>query len=378
MHQIESTAAVHDYIAELSLQHLAPLTLRQYKQRLRAFHAWLENRPLSPTAAKEFLAELRDRGYSQRTIQLYYIPIKAFLEYLGLPLKVKFRRPHRLPTYHSAQDVERLLAAVDNRTDNWSKHKTRDRLIILMLAFTGLRRAELAALRPCDIANGFIYVRSGKGDKDRVIPLAPDLHVPLASFIDQQNTTPTSSIFSVTPKTIHHVISTYAAAAGISISPHGLRHYFATALIERGAPLSSIQQLLGHTSIATTAVYLDMVPSHLQSSIALLSGSLSVSPTLSQDSKCKCKRLSLSLSNEQTRREDRCSGLESKRERPSPAPSTYHPSRASPSTGPANGASSAWRRDAPTASPVCRSDGDTTPGCSLTKSRTSGSSESRP
>lgn len=381
MQQIESTAAIYEYMAELSLQHLAPSTLRQYKQRLRAFHAWLQDRPLSPTAAKEFLAGLRDQGSSQRTIQLYYVPIKAYLEYLGMPLKVKFRRPHHLPTYHSTQDVERLLTAVDSRTDNWSKHKTRDRLIILMLALTGLRRAELAALRPCDIANGFLYVRGGKGDKDRVIPVATDLQVPLASFIDQNHVQTTSRIFPVTPKTIHHVISQYAAAAGISISPHGLRHYFATTLVERGAPLSSIQQLLGHASIATTAVYLDMVPSHLQSSISLLSGSLSVptNTTINQGTKkYKCKRLSLSLSNEQSTKGEACSGSDFKKGQPHTPQSTSARSRASPSTGPGREASSAWARVAPTASPTTPSAGDTRPDYLLTKSRTSGNSESKP
>ncbi len=274
MAQLESTAALHDYISELSLQQIAPATLAQYKQQLTAFQNWLEDRPISANAARQFLAEMRHKGCSQRTVRLYYTPIRAFLDYLGIPLAIKFRRDRRLPVYRSTHDVQAMLAAADNRTDSWAKLSARDTLIIRMLALTGLRRAELAALRSCDIAGGFIYVRSGKGDKDRVIPLAQDLQEPLSSYIASNNRAPTHPIFALSSKHIYHIVKRYARAAGLDISPHALRHYFATTLLEKGAPLPAIQQLLGHTHIATTAVYLDMIPRHLQQSVSLLDGSL--------------------------------------------------------------------------------------------------------
>jgi len=377
MVQLESAAAFCDFTAELELRDLNPSTLSAYKQRLRDFQAWLEERPISANAAKQFLAEMRESGYTQKSVKAYYAPIKSFLEYTGIRLKVKFHHQRHLPTYHPTQDIQALIAAADNRKDTWAKLKHRDKLMILTLAYTGLRRAELAQLRPCDIAKDYIYVRSGKGDKDRAIPLADDLRQPLTAYIETNNITPGSPIFHVCPKHIYTIIRNYARAAGFAMSPHALRHYFATTLVERGAPLSAIQQLLGHASIATTAVYLDMVPSHLQSSVSLLNGSLSVSlsPNNINTSvtKDRSESLSLSLSNEQR---GRPCGSKSKRVRPSTPSSTSAQSRPSPSTGRANEASCASASGAPTAWPESPNAGGIRLGYTLAGRRLTGSLES--
>jgi site-specific recombinase XerD len=381
MAKLESAAAFHDYIAELELRvDLSPSYLSACKQRLRAFQTWLEERSVSANAAKQFLAEMREREYKQTSIKAYYAAIKPFLEYLHISLKVKFRHQKHLPAYHPTQDIQNLIAAADARVDCWAHlKKERDKVLILTLAYTGLRRAELARLRPCDIANGFIYVRSGKGDKDRVVPLAKDLQEPLSLYIQRENISPTAPIFSVGPKHIYTIIRRNAKAAGFDMSPHALRHYFATTLVERGAPLSAIQQLLGHESIATTAIYLDMVPSHLQSSVSLLNGSLSgsVSPNNINRSvttdRSKSLSLSLSLSNEQ--RGAPC-GSKSKRVRPSMQSSTSARSRPSPSTGRANEASCASARDAPTAWPESPNAGGIRLGYTLAGRRLTGSLES--
>lgn len=380
MVKLESAAAFQDYIAELELrQDISPTYLSACNQRLRAFQSWLEDRPISANAAKHFLADMRDREYTQKTIKAYYAAIKPFLEYLAIPLKVKFRYQKHLPTYHPSQDIDKLIAATDARADRWAHlKKERDKLIILALAYTGLRRAELARLTPSDIVNDYIHVRSGKGDKDRVIPLAQDLREPLLSYIQRENIAPASPIFPIGPKHIYTTIRNYARAAGFDISPHALRHYFATTLVERGAPLRSVQELLGHANISTTSIYLDMIPKHLQSSVSLLNGSLSTSVTPNNTNKSvtkdRSRSLSLSLSNEQ--RGAPC-GSKLKRVRPSMPLLTSAPSRASSSTGPANEASSALARAAPTAWPAFLKDGGTRPGLSLTGPPRTGSSESR-
>jgi site-specific recombinase XerD len=273
--KLETAAAFADYVAELELQDLTPDYLRATKQRLRWFQDWLEDRPISANAAKHFLAHMRETGRSHKTIKCYYAAIKPFLAYHHKDLKVKFRNQKHLPRYHPTDHIHQLLTAVTARTDRWANHKKqRDALIILTLAYTGLRRAELAHLTPNDVANDYIYVRSGKGDKDRAIPLAQDLAQPLAQYIDDHNIAPTASIFGIQPKHIYTIIRNYAKASGLDITPHAIRHYFATTLVEKGAPLSAIQQLLGHTTIATTAIYLDMIPTHLKTSVSLLSGNL--------------------------------------------------------------------------------------------------------
>lgn len=380
MAKFESAAAFRDYVAELELREdISPPYLSACRQRLRAFQTWLEERPISANAAKQFLAELRERGYAPKSVKAYYAPIKSFLEYLHIPLKVKFRHHHHLPAYHSSQDIEALLAAADSRTDTWAKLKERDRLIILVLAYSGLRRSELARLRPCDITNSYIYVRSGKGDKDRAVSFAEDLREPLFSYIQRESISPSAFIFPIGPKHIYTIIRNYARVAGFDMSPHTLRHYFATTLLERGAPLSSIQQLLGHASIATTAIYLDVIPSHLHSAVSLLSGSLSVSVSpnniYQSVSTNRSKSLSLSLSNE---RKGAPCGSKLKKVRPSLPLSTSVRSRASPSTGPASEANYASARAAPTAWPASPKDGGTRPDLSLMGAPRIGSSESKP
>ena len=386
----QNIASFRDYITELTLQDLAPSTLSQYKQQLRAFHTSLEGRPISANAAKLFFAEMRERGYSQKSIRLYYVPIRAFLEYLSIPLKIKFRRHRHLPPYHSPEDFQKVLDVIDARADKWAQNKHRDKLIFLMLSLTGLRRAELLRLRPCDIANGYIYVRDGKGDKDRVIPLAKTLQEPLHAYITQKAISPTSKIFPLSPSTLYDMIKLYTSRAGITdLSPHSLRHYFATTLVERGAPLRTVQELLGHATISTTALYLDLVPKHLQSSIALLD-QVPLKRESSKEKKQSRSRSksvsvskSLSLSNEQNlksksvRKEVAPCGSGLKKARPSMRPLTSPPSKPSQSIGQGSEVNYASARDAPIASRGSPSDGDIRRSYTSMEPHAVGSSESK-
>jgi len=369
--QAQNIANFTDYIAELSLQDLAPNTLSQYKQQLRTFQTWLGDRPITANAAKLFLAQMREKGYAQQSIRLYYVPIKAYLEYLQIPLKIKFRRHRHLPPYYSAADLQRLLDAIDTRAGPWAQNKERDKLILLMLSFTGLRRAEIVALRPCDITDDYILVRHGKGDKHRTIPLSGQLKNPLRTYIEKQAIRPTDRIFPFAANRLWKVVKYYARAAGYSdLSPHSLRHYFATALVERGAPLRAVQELLGHSNMATTAIYLDLIPHHLKSSIALLDESVSVSKSVSES-------LSLSLSSNNIKLKKRkggpACGLKSRKATPSKPSSTLTPLRPLRNIGRGSEASSAWGRDAPTVCRETRNAGDTKRSLSLTASPPIGS-----
>ena len=271
--QAQTAAAFKDYLIELSLSiELADATLTRYKQCLRHFQEYLEGRPPSPVTAKLFLAHLNEKGLKLASLRLHYYVLKPFLEYLGMPLEIKFKRPRHLPEYHTTKELMSILQVIDNRTDTWAKGvRDRDRLMVLMLAFTGMRRSELTNLRRCDIAGNRIFVRSGKGDKDRVIRMSKHLVAPLSDYIEKENISPTQKLFAVGPHRLCEIVKHYALAAGIeNFTPHSLRHYFATALGERGAQLRAVQELLGHADISTTAIYLDVVPTHLESSIALL------------------------------------------------------------------------------------------------------------
>jgi len=383
----QNTASLKDYSTELALnQGLAPTSLAKYKQCLAAFITWLDDRPTSPQAAKMFLAELRERGYKPGSVQLYYHAIKPFLEFQGIPFKLKFKKVRQLPQYHSAEDLKSILSVIDNRGDNWSKLGQRDRLIILTLAFTGLRASELINLRPCDITNDYVFVRHGKGSKDRTIPLAETIRKPLSDYIEHEGLRPTERLFSIQRRRLYTIVTQYARAAGINdISPHSLRHYFATRLVEQKAQLNAIQELLGHADISTTAVYLDLIPSHLKSAISLLDESISVStkniPTPKKGS--RSESLSLSLSSENTtcsnhkRKELRPCGLSLNRGKPLTQSLILVPSRASPSTGQGPEASFALARAAPTVLPGSPKDGDTRPASLSAAIPFPGSSESK-
>lgn len=273
--QAQDTAFTKSYLDELSLRDdLAESTIAKYKQCITTYLTWLGQQDISDRAAKLFLAHLRQQDYSPASRRLYYAALKPFLHFQGIELKIRFKKPKRLPLYHSQAELNAILDAVASRKDNWKgKTSQRDYLIILLLAYTGMRRAELLALRVMDInlASHCIYVRNGKGGKDRVIPIALTIYQPLLSYIQTCGLRPRDRLFPIQPRRLYTIVKHYAQAAGIdNLSPHGLRHYFATALAERGASLKAIQELLGHADISTTAIYLDLLPKHLSSAIELL------------------------------------------------------------------------------------------------------------
>jgi integrase/recombinase XerD len=370
--QVKNIALLKDYLADLSFQVLSQTTLAKYCQCIESFQTWLGSQPVSAQAAKRFLADLQERGYKPRSVHLYYHAIKPFLEFQGILFKLKFKKPRELPQYHSAQDINSILDIASSRTDNWAKLKQRDTLILLMLALTGVRASELLALRPCDISAEFIFVRKGKGSKDRTIPRAKTLAGPLKDYIKTAGITPTARLFPIQRKRLYVIVKQYAMAAGINdVSPHTLRHYFATSLVEHGAQLRAVQELLGHADISTTAIYLDLIPSHLKSSIALLDGSLSISKSESVSrSKSLSLSLSLSISSKNTKSRNKkrggtTCGSNSKRAKLLMPFSTLALSRVLPSTGPVSEASFASARDAPIASQETRGGGGTRRDLSL-------------
>lgn len=378
---LESTvgtiAQFASYLDELSLEDISPQYLRESKQRLRALMAFLDGQLPSAYLGKKFLALLRDNGYQPTSVEAYYFAIKPFMKYIGIEFKVSLKRRRRIPSYHSSDQVRSMLAVIAGRTDKWARIKQRDTLIILMLAFTGLRKAELLKLRPCDIANGFIHVKQGKGSKDRVIPLAKHLVKPLKAYIRKQGISSADRLFSIKEKECYNIVKKYALAAGIhDLSPHTLRHFFATTLLEQGAQLKAIQELLGHENIQTTAIYLDVIPQHLKSSISLLDKGLSTSLSANSISRSVTRSRSKSLSLSLSSKGGSLCGSKSKRERPSLPLLTSLQSRVFPSTGPGSEANYASGRAAPTACRGSPKGGDTRQDLLLTEPHKIGSSES--
>jgi len=271
--QLSTLLLIEDYCRdELKVQkELAPLTLEKYKQQLTAFCHWLGEREPSVELGALFLAELRQKGYSGASIRSYYASIKPFLKWRGLEFKLKLKKRKRLPSYHSHDEFKQLLNAVEQRKDSWAnKNKQRDLLILRTLAFTGIRKAELLAIQCRDIRPGYLSIPHGKGDKPRVIPLVESLHTDLVEYIRRNALSLTDRLFPLSSARLGVIVRMYSAKAGTDFSPHDLRHYFATRLIEEGAELRKVQELLDHEDISTTALYLDVIPEHLKQTVQLL------------------------------------------------------------------------------------------------------------
>ena len=263
-----------DYFTDLDLQDLAPGSRERYKSCIRSYLGWLEGIPAIPDTARQFIAYLRQRGYSPATLQLYYVTIKAYLAYHNMALKLKLRQAHPLPPYHSTGEITRLLESATRRRDRWRPQLSeRNELLILLLAYTGLRRAEVVHLKVGDInlPGQVLYVRQGKGGKDRSIPLAPEIIRSLRKYISRYRFDTHERLFPLSGRQVYSIIKDSAARSGNpALHPHSLRHYFATQLLEHGVNIRQVQQLLGHADISSTAVYLDLCPQHLHQAVKRL------------------------------------------------------------------------------------------------------------
>ena len=177
------------------------------------------------------------------------------------------KRPERLPIILSEEEVARLIESASN-----SYH----RVIVMVLYGTGLRREELCQLKLSDIDSQrmVIHVRQGKGNRDREVTLSPRLLEVLRAYWKWRK--PKIYLFPshqrkrkeqpITSKTVYHAVREAARRSGIKkqISPHILRHSWATHLLERGTDLKTIQVLLGHVDLESTTIYLHLSQRHLQ------------------------------------------------------------------------------------------------------------------
>ena len=227
--------------------------LSDTRKMLTKFKEYLNSYPPSPELAKGFLAQYADR--KPRTLYRYAQMIRVFMKWYGEPMDdFRIKVPKTLPSYTKDSEVERLLSAIGNKRS----HKgciVRDTLIVELAVKTGLRRSELANLEVKDIQPDFLVVRNGKGGKDRVIPLVVNIAKRLKNFT--QGMKPEEKVFKLKAECISNKIRQFAKKAGLTgFHTHTMRHKFATDLLERGANIKQVQELLGHDNLATTEVYL--------------------------------------------------------------------------------------------------------------------------
>lgn len=261
-------------------QGLSDNTLEAYQRDVRSWLRYLDDthQDLAQAelpALQQYLSDLLDLGISARSQARFISSLRSFYRYLRQE-KLNFPDPSldiempelakTLPHFLEIEEVDSLLAVIHRD----SPDGLRDHAMILLLYACGLRVSELIALK-CSMlyfSDGFIRV-IGKGDKERLVPIAPQA----IEAIDTYMTRVRSQIRiqpgfqdilflnrrgkQITRQWVFLSLKKYLSRAGIKkqISPHSLRHSFATHLIEGGADLRVVQELLGHSSITTTEIY---------------------------------------------------------------------------------------------------------------------------
>ena len=220
----------------------------------------------------------QDEYIGKKTQNYYLISIRSFLKFLQKneitavsPETIDLAKiPERHISFMTDNELTSLLNAPKSDLNKENKHKYRDMAIIDLLFSTGLRVSELCSLsNDIDLSQNEISVR-GKGSKVRVVFITDDALLSIKEYKSKylhQNKIVNDKLFPVTPRTIERIIKKYSIIAGISkkITPHVLRHSFATNLLQNGADIRSVQAMLGHSNIATTQIYTHVTDSHLKS-----------------------------------------------------------------------------------------------------------------
>jgi integrase/recombinase XerD len=293
--------AVEDFLRHLSIERgLAKNSLAAYGRDLAKYTAFLEQNgcPVeraTPELIAEFMQSLHAAGLAASSNARTLAAVRGLHRFLlnegtvASDPAAKMRRPRlamRLPKALSLTEVEALLAASgpeperagsleperpgeagsQRLTDGVDPLRLRDRAIVELLYSTGARVGELVALDLDEVVDGELVRLRGKGGKERVVPIGSYARASLDAYLVR--TRPylvarggTPALFlnrrggRLSRQSVWALLSELGAQTGVSVSPHSLRHSFATHLLEGGADVRVVQELLGHASVATTQIY---------------------------------------------------------------------------------------------------------------------------
>lgn len=282
--------AIDSYLDHLRVaRRLTPNTLESYARdlgHLARYTAGIGRKLAALTLddLEAFVRELITKGYSPRSAARTVASIRGFYQFQVLDRRLDvnpaddLRAPRAwpaLPKYLSNDEVERLLAAPDVTRPAG----LRDRALLELLYATGLRVSELVGLQPADVHLEAGYLTcTGKGDKQRVVPIGKEATDWVQRYIREARLTllgkrrsPRLFVNARRGSTLSRVgfwkiVKQYGKQVGLAarLSPHVLRHSFATHLLERGADLRAIQLMLGHADLSTTQIYTHVLESRLR------------------------------------------------------------------------------------------------------------------
>jgi integrase/recombinase XerD len=292
--QVSLDLGVQQFLDHLKVEReLSSATLEAYGRDLAAFARFAAGRGVDTAAAVrtidvlDYLAHLTERALAPRSQARRLIALRQLFRFLKAE-KVCAHNPteevelprfgRRLPDFLSIDEVDRLLATPDRKTERGA----RDAAMLETLYATGLRVSELVKLRLADLNfdAGFL-IAHGKGKKERLVPLGEVALASLRQYVDVARphflrgrgaARAGDALFltrlgrRMTRQGFWKLLGRHAVGAGIrkAISPHKLRHSFATHLVERGADLRAVQAMLGHADIGTTEIYTHVSRGHLR------------------------------------------------------------------------------------------------------------------
>jgi integrase/recombinase XerD len=289
---MEISAAITSFLVHVKVEKgLSPNTVMAYQHDLMKFAEFAKKRKLALESVKrddlvDFLASLYREKLESKTVARHLVTLRSFFRFGLIQEQIaedptanlespKIRRS--LPGYLRLEEVERLLEQPDAKT----ALGLRDRAMLEVLYSTGLRVSELTGLRVSDLDTKIGCVRCiGKGDKERIVPVGRKalgmvekyLRDARPELLRHGKAAPSAYLFvnrrggKISRVGVWKILSTYGRRAGlrVGLTPHMLRHSFATHLLERGADLRSVQLMLGHADISTTQIYTHVVEERLK------------------------------------------------------------------------------------------------------------------
>ena len=276
--------AIESFIEYLRVERNASdLTIKSYEEDLIALVLYFEETEgrevelseVTTLELRRFVAELQQAGYAKSTISRKLACLRSFFRFavregwveanIAKPLRNP-RAGRKLPHFLSAEEIARLLESPPST----SASGVRDRAILETMYSAGLRVSELVGLsiEDIDFSAGLVRVR-GKGRKERLSPLGSYAQKAIKKWLSQREPNPkatrehASAVFlnrfgnRLTSRSVGRMLEKYLKQCGLDqrTSPHTLRHSFATHLLDRGADIRSVQELLGHKSLITTQIY---------------------------------------------------------------------------------------------------------------------------